>query len=29
MNKTMIANIDRNEWKNDYVLRELIEKYDS
>ena len=29
LNKSMIANIDRNEWKNDYVLRELIEKYDS
>lgn len=26
-NKTMISKIDQNEWKNDYVIRELIEKY--
>jgi len=27
MNKTMLTKIDRNEWKSDYILRELIEKY--
>ncbi len=26
-NKTMISKIDQNEWKNDYVIREVIEKY--
>jgi four helix bundle protein len=26
-NKTMISKIDQNEWKNDYVIREKIEKY--
>lgn len=29
MNKTMISKIDKNDWKNDYILRELIEKYES
>ena len=29
LNKTMIANIDQNDWKKDYILRELIEKYNS
>jgi len=28
MNKTMITKIDRKDWNNDYILRELIEKYD-
>jgi four helix bundle protein len=27
MNKTMISKLDKNEWKNDYVIRELVEKY--
>lgn len=27
MNKTMLTKIDQNEWKSDYILRELIEKY--
>jgi four helix bundle protein len=27
-NKTMIAKLDKNEWKNDYIIRELIEKYE-
>ncbi len=27
MNKIMISKIDKNEWKNDYVIRELVEKY--
>jgi len=27
MNKTMISKIDKNEWKNDYEIRELVEKY--
>jgi four helix bundle protein len=27
MNKTMITKLDKNEWKNDYVIRELVEKY--
>ena len=27
MNKTMISKLDKNEWKNDYVMRELVEKY--
>lgn len=27
MNKTMISKLDQNEWKNDYVIRELVEKY--
>ncbi|MGB5287519.1 MAG: four helix bundle protein [Ignavibacteriaceae bacterium] len=27
MNKTMITKIDKAEWKSDYVLREIIEKY--
>ncbi len=26
-NKSMIAKLDQNEWKNDYVIRELIERY--
>jgi len=29
MNKTMIAKIDQNDWKNDYILRDIIEKYKS
>ena len=29
MNKTMITKVDQNDWKSDYVLRELIEKYKS
>jgi len=29
MNKTMIAKINQNEWKNDYILREIIERYKS
>jgi four helix bundle protein len=27
MNKTMILKIDKDEWKNDYIIREFIEKY--
>jgi len=27
MNKTMINKLDTGEWKNDYVIRELVEKY--
>jgi len=27
MNKTMLTKIDKNEWKSDYILRELMEKY--
>ncbi len=27
MNKTMLTKIDQNEWKSDYILRELMEKY--
>ena len=27
MNKTMISKLDLNDWKNDYVIRELVEKY--
>ncbi len=27
MNKTMLTKIGQNEWKSDYVLRELMEKY--
>ena len=27
MNKTMLTKIDKNEWKSDYLLRELMEKY--
>jgi len=27
MNKTMILKLDKNEWKNDYIIRELVEKY--
>jgi four helix bundle protein len=27
MNKTMISKLDKNEWKNDYIIRELAEKY--
>ena len=29
MNKIMIAKVDQNVWKNDYILREIIEKYES
>ena len=29
MNKVMIAKVDQNVWKNDYILREIIEKYES
>ena len=29
MNKTMITKVDQKDWKSDYVLRELIEKYKS
>ena len=29
MNKTMIEKLDKNEWKNDYLLRDIIEKYNS
>ncbi len=29
MNKTMLTKIGQNEWKSDYVLRELMEKYKS
>ncbi len=28
-NKTMLNKIDKNEWKSDYILRELMEKYKS
>lgn len=28
-NKTMIEKLDKNDWKNDYIIRELIEKYES
>ena len=27
MNKTMITKIDQNDWKNDYILRDIIENY--
>jgi len=27
MNKTMISKLEKNNWKNDYVLREIVEKY--
>jgi len=27
-NKSMISKLDSNEWKNDYILREIIEKYE-
>ena len=27
MNKTMISKLDLNDWNNDYVIRELVEKY--
>lgn len=27
MNKTMLTKIGQNEWKSDYILRELMEKY--
>jgi four helix bundle protein len=27
-NKKMITKLDKNEWNNDYIIRELIEKYD-
>lgn len=26
-NKTMISKLDKNEWNNDYIIRELVEKY--
>jgi len=26
-NKSMISKIDKNEWKDDYILREVVEKY--
>ena len=29
MNKTMIEKLDKNEWKKDYLLRDIIEKYNS
>ena len=29
MNKTMIAKVDQNVWRNDYILREIIEKYEA
>jgi four helix bundle protein len=29
MNKTMIDKLDKNDWKNDYVLRDIIEIYKS
>ena len=29
MNKTMISKADRNEWKNDYNLHEMVERYES
>jgi len=29
MNKTMISKLDKNEWKSDYILREIVEKYDA
>jgi len=28
MNKTMITKINKDEWKSDYILREIIEKYE-
>jgi four helix bundle protein len=28
MNKVMIAKVDKNIWKNDYILREVMEKYE-
>lgn len=28
-NKSLIAKLDKNEWNNDYILRETIKKYDS
>jgi len=27
LNKTIISKLDKNEWKNDYIIRKLIEKY--
>lgn len=27
-NKSMILKLDSNEWKNDYILREIMEKYE-
>lgn len=27
LNKTMILKLDKNEWKNDYIIRDLVEKY--
>ncbi len=29
MSKTLITKIDQNDWKNDYILRDIIEKYKS
>ncbi|MEJ2617332.1 MAG: four helix bundle protein [Ignavibacteriaceae bacterium] len=29
MNKTMISKMNRNEWKNDYNLHEMVERYES
>lgn len=26
-NKSMISKVDKNEWNNDYILREVVEKY--
>jgi four helix bundle protein len=29
MNKVMITKVDQNVWKNDYILKEIVEKYES
>ncbi len=29
MNKIMISKIDKNDWKKDYILREIVEKYNA
>ncbi len=29
MNKTMLTKVNQNEWKSDYILRELMEKYNA
>ena len=29
MNKVMITKVGQNVWKNDYILREIVEKYES
>ena len=29
LNRTPISKLDKNEWKNDYIIHEIVEKYEN